>query len=432
MSLRWTIALALGGFEAASAATLNVPADYPTIQAAIDAAHVADTVRVAPGRYEERLVIIRDIVLESRDGPATTTIDAKRLGTVVKFTGTTRSAFLRGFTITGGMAGQLLEGGGVEISFGAASIVGNVIIDNLGAGNGNGISMSNSHALISSNKILNNANGRGSGGGGGGGIGIGGSGCAGCGSEILNNVIAGNSIEFYSDGGGILLNGAGPSSVIGNIIAFNTAPDWGGGISIFNGGNVHIENNLIVGNATGTSGISFGQGVGGGVYWRVPASDPGPYLIGNTIADNEALVGSAVYADGADRNGRISNNIMVGAAGGSVLECSDSGDATAPSVSNNDVFAGGGAAYGGLCAASLGAGGNVSLDPGFIVRGDYRLRRTSPAIDAGSNAWVTTSKDVAQRPRIHDDNGDSVATVDMGAYEFDPDPLFHDSFESFP
>ena len=45
----------LGIAFGASAATLNVPQDYPTIQAGIDAAQNSDTVLVGPGTYVECL-----------------------------------------------------------------------------------------------------------------------------------------------------------------------------------------------------------------------------------------------------------------------------------------------------------------------------------------------------------------------------------------
>lgn len=49
--------------------------------------------------------------------------------------------------------------------------------------------------------------------------------------------------------------------------------------------------------------------------------------------------------------------------------------------------------------------------------GDLRLSMGSPCIDAGSNAYVSTSVDIAGNPRMLDGNGDGTATVDMGAYE---------------
>jgi hypothetical protein len=414
------IAFALAAVEASAAATLDVPADYPTIQQAIDAATVGDTVLVAPGRYAERIVIDRDIVVASSAGALATTIDAERADTVVRFSGTTRAAVLQGFTVTGGHANEIPGGGGIYVNGAAASIVGNVIVDNEGGGFGNGISLLNSQALIFANFILANVDGIGSGGGGGGGIGIAGSGCADCGSDIVYNAIVGNRVDHYTDGGGILLDGAGPTTVIGNEIAFNAVPLEGGGISIFNDGRVHLENNLIIGNRAD---------IGGGVYWLVPENVPGIELIGNTIADNVAVNGSAAFADGFDADGRISNNLMAGPAGATVLYCGDFGDPSPPRVSNNDVYAADGDAYGGLCADRSGVDGNISADPRFIAPGDYRLQRSSPGIDAGFNGWVTTATDFAQRTRISDDDGDGIATVDLGAYEFDPDPIFHDGFE---
>ncbi len=74
------------------------------------------------------------------------------------------------------------------------------------------------------------------------------------------------------------------------------------------------------------------------------------------------------------------------------------------------------------------AANNTTNDPMFIARGsgyglahvpgDYRLRRGSPCIDAGTNmAWITAATlDLDGAPRIR--NG----VADMGAYEFVPAP----------
>jgi polygalacturonase len=49
------LALAVDAAATARASTRHVPADYPTIQSAIDAAANGDTVLVAPGTYVERI-----------------------------------------------------------------------------------------------------------------------------------------------------------------------------------------------------------------------------------------------------------------------------------------------------------------------------------------------------------------------------------------
>jgi hypothetical protein len=55
----------------APAAVLQVPADYPTIQAAVDAAQPGDVIAIAPGVYEEQVVVTVDLVLQGSGTQAT-------------------------------------------------------------------------------------------------------------------------------------------------------------------------------------------------------------------------------------------------------------------------------------------------------------------------------------------------------------------------
>lgn len=86
---------------ARATATLNVPADFPTLQAAINAASDGDTVLVAPGTYTENIDFLgKAITVESAQGPGSTVIDGGNQATVVSFrSGESRAALLQGFTI---------------------------------------------------------------------------------------------------------------------------------------------------------------------------------------------------------------------------------------------------------------------------------------------------------------------------------------------
>jgi len=406
-------------------ATRNVPADYPTIQQAIEASASGDLVRVAPGAYYEQLLIDgRDITLESEQGPATTTIDATYLDAALTITNCTRAMVVRGFTITRGRGSFL--GGGIYVQGGSASIIGNRIQGNLGQGFGNGIMLQNSDALVLDNIIVDNANdGQSSGGGGGGGIGVLGAGnCPTCGAEIRGNLISGNSVDDFIWGGGIYLNGSGPTVIVGNVIAHNTAPQEGAGIAMINSVDARIENNLLVGNEVLQSG-----GTGGGVYWLVPSGSRGPFLVGNTLVDNIADFGSGVYADGFDVAARMANNVIVSATSASTVECGAFNDAHSPIIMNNDVYAPSGTPYAGLCASVDGTAGNFAVDPLFVAAGDYRLQPGSPVIDMGLDAFVAEPLDLDGRSRIFDGDGDATATVDMGAFEYPGDSIFANGFE---
>jgi Right handed beta helix region len=73
---------AIGGFAAvallvfslpagaSASSSLRVPADYPTIQSAVNAAHSGDTVSVAAGTFNEQVVIAKDLRLTGAGGEA--------------------------------------------------------------------------------------------------------------------------------------------------------------------------------------------------------------------------------------------------------------------------------------------------------------------------------------------------------------------------
>jgi|GEM_PF-1471629 len=85
-----------------SAATINVPADQSTIQAAINAANTGDTVLVAPGTYYEKIDFKgKAITVTSSGGAAATILDGQNKSPIVTFdTGEGNNSVLQGFTIT--------------------------------------------------------------------------------------------------------------------------------------------------------------------------------------------------------------------------------------------------------------------------------------------------------------------------------------------
>lgn len=109
-----------------------VPGDYPTIQAAIDAASVHDTVVVDPGTYTEYLDIYKGVIVQGRDGHGNTTLDGLSAGCPVHFSLTGEEpGILTGFTVTNGSgysSGLDTLGGAVYCASDSRSIVADCVL----------------------------------------------------------------------------------------------------------------------------------------------------------------------------------------------------------------------------------------------------------------------------------------------------------------
>jgi len=265
--------------------------DYQSIQEGIVASQSGDTILVGIGLYSEHIDFIgKDLVVRSILGPGLTTIDGSQFqGSVVTFSSQeTRSAVLEGFTITGGTGstdfGVTPRGGGIICVESSPTIRGNRIIGNslsiahsIGAGIAVGsglIDVPVAEPLIEKNLFENNVTA-----GNGGGVSIQHS-CA----VICNNSFKHNSCE--EDGGGIwgIFLEAG-STIENNWFSDNLATDHGGGMYLSRLGSgkiISVQRNVLVRNVA--SGISPADSSSGGGMWLYGLSGQ---IVHNTLVGNE-------------------------------------------------------------------------------------------------------------------------------------------------
>jgi len=190
----------------ATAQIRHVPDEYPTIQAAIDAAEARDTVLVAQGTYYENIhfhgknISLTSTNPEDLNVVAATVIDGSNAGSVVTFAGTeTSDCLLTGFTITNGHSSII--GGGILGHYTYATITRCFITKNTADTQGGGIE--NCNGIISRCIITHNS------------AKIGG-GLARCYGTISNCLITHNSA---SEGAGI--SRADDATIANCTIAFN-------------------------------------------------------------------------------------------------------------------------------------------------------------------------------------------------------------------
>ncbi len=422
----------------ARAATIHVPADYPSIQAALDAAADGDTVLVADGVYtgeDNRHLAFggKAVVLRSENGAEHCTIDAGDRSHVFYFnnSGEGPDCVVDGFTITGGMASS---GGGLCVT-GASPTVRNCLIRNNRAfGRGGGIYLNNSdtiieHCLIVENRAEENE---------GGGV------YFGCGQAvILDCTISGNHAEF---GGGVYVRCHEPDTATlrGCVIRANTASLSGGGV-FAEGGHVTIADCTISANASlprfgggfacccgpevAVTNCQINENTGAGIYIEnANATFANCAVGGNTAFSSGAVVcydSSAVFT-----NCTVSDNVVNFGSGSAlwadsstltitncVLRHTGSGNQAieAPfselAVSYSDIQGG------------WPGEGNIDADPQLAFAGDAHLMPTSPCVDAGTNnpPGGLPADGLDGNPRPLDGDGDGNAIADMGAFELHPE-----------
>jgi hypothetical protein len=242
-----------------TAAIINIPSDYPTIQQGINASYNGDTVLVQPGYYEENInfnghnIVVGSLYLTTGDTSyiSQTQIDGGHANSVVIFDNAEDStAALIGFMI---MNGYAEVGGGIRCTGADPLVAYNIISNNSvyadGDGFGGGVYCIYSNMKLLGNLIINNV-ATGPLGGNGGGIYCG----------YLTPIIKGNQIiNNLGDwtGGGVYFDYCN-AIFSQNILANNTATAYGGGI-------LCESSNPIMRNVTSVYNHSS-WGVGGGMF----------------------------------------------------------------------------------------------------------------------------------------------------------------------
>lgn len=428
--------------------TRHVPAQYATIQAAVQAAVDGDTVLVAPGVYSETLIHFsgKKIALVSSGGPAVTTIDAHFANRAIWFDGgEDASTRLEGFTIERGQApfggGTAGDGGGAILMLNASPWIRNCVFRNCRAdagtdggggqaghrgGHGGALYLVSSSPRIERCRFESNVAGRG---------GQGGAGATGAIGTLFSpdgkTGGTGGAGGHGGFGGAIYMEGTSAPAIVSSAFVGNASGQGGAGGTGGRGGQGLLDalfGWLGDGGRGGRGGAAGRGGDGAALY---ATSTCTPTVVGCTLVEGHLGFPGAGGSGGpggiGGANGPVGANGSAAGTGtgGAIHDAGGADTALASSIVwSNDVPALVQVAAS-FCTVQGGASGpgNLAQDP--LLAADLSLFPGSPCIDAGDRtqlpAW--SALDLLGRPRafehplVSDTGFGGTPMMDIGAAE---------------
>lgn len=300
---------------ASAGATINVPTEIPTIQAAIDAAAPGDTINVAAGAYTAALTIKNKSLTIRGAGAGTTTITGIS-GADVLAIDQCRGVIVSGVTLTGGENGIIATRGsvlevadavvrnttkkGILIQENSTARLKNVSIE---ASGHDGIKVFLSSSVIFSGAVSSNDNVRD-------GINImDGSSASFSDANVIVNQNAGKGVGIRINSGLLLdnsslavTNGKGTASNSGRGIQALTSSS----IMLTNNSSIHVENNQFDGIGVGpSSNLTIGDSTcsltvtGSERYGIIAMFGSGLYMDGTTVVQGNGN-GGIVLTDSSN------------------------------------------------------------------------------------------------------------------------------------